>query len=35
MLATADIARAVAWVLDQPAGVDVNTVTIRPFSSDV
>ena len=23
MLATADIARAVAWVLDQPAGVDV------------
>jgi NADP-dependent 3-hydroxy acid dehydrogenase YdfG len=30
-LLTADqVAEAIAWALSQPAGVDVNTVTVRP-----
>ncbi len=35
MLHTDDIARAVTWALTQPGGVDVNTVTIRPFQAAV
>jgi NADP-dependent 3-hydroxy acid dehydrogenase YdfG len=27
-----DIARAVLWALEQPAGVDVNELLIRPVS---
>jgi len=30
VLTADDIARAVAWALAQPAGVDVNTVVVRP-----
>ncbi|MGW9629507.1 SDR family oxidoreductase [Agromyces sp. NPDC055520] len=33
MLAAADLARATAWVLNQPRSVDINTLTIRPFKS--
>jgi NADP-dependent 3-hydroxy acid dehydrogenase YdfG len=29
-LSAAAIAAAIAWVLEQPAGVDVNTIVIRP-----
>ncbi len=35
MLNPDDLGRATAWVLDQPPGVDVNTLTIRPFESAV
>jgi len=30
VLSADDIAATVAWVLSQPAGVDVNTVVVRP-----
>lgn len=35
MLDPDDLGRATAWALNQPAGVDVNTLTIRPFESAV
>jgi NADP-dependent 3-hydroxy acid dehydrogenase YdfG len=31
ILSAEDIARAIAWALAQPAGVDVNTVVVRPI----
>lgn len=34
-LTDADIARSIAWTLAQPAGVDVNTVVVRPVGQDV
>jgi NADP-dependent 3-hydroxy acid dehydrogenase YdfG len=30
-----DIARAVAWALAQPAGVDVNTLVVRPVGQTI
>jgi NADP-dependent 3-hydroxy acid dehydrogenase YdfG len=30
-----DVARSVIWALDQPAGVDVNTVVVRPIGQAV
>lgn len=35
LLKADDIARTICWTLTQPAGVDVNTVTVRPFEADV
>jgi NADP-dependent 3-hydroxy acid dehydrogenase YdfG len=35
ILTAEDIARSVVWALDQPAGVDVNTVVIRPVGQAV
>ncbi len=29
-----DIARAIAWTLAQPAGVDINTVVVRPVGQE-
>lgn len=35
VLTAEDIARSIVWVLDQPAGVDVNTLVIRPTGQPV
>jgi NADP-dependent 3-hydroxy acid dehydrogenase YdfG len=35
VLSADDIARAIAWTFDQPAGVDVNTVVVRPVGQAV
>jgi NADP-dependent 3-hydroxy acid dehydrogenase YdfG len=34
-LTAADIARSIDWVLAQPAGVDINTVVVRPTGQAV
>jgi NADP-dependent 3-hydroxy acid dehydrogenase YdfG len=33
MLTADQIARSIVWAIDQPSGVDVNTMTIRPVGS--
>ncbi|WP_062205215.1 SDR family oxidoreductase [Streptomyces sp. NBRC 109706] len=35
LLSADEVAASVVWALDQPAGVDVNTVTIRPVGQPV
>ncbi|MGH3854134.1 MAG: SDR family oxidoreductase [Pseudonocardiaceae bacterium] len=35
VLTAEDIARSVVWVLGQPAGVDVNTLVVRPVGQDI
>lgn len=34
-LSSADVAASVCWVLNQPQGVDVNTLTVRPTGHQV
>jgi NADP-dependent 3-hydroxy acid dehydrogenase YdfG len=33
MLTADQIARSIVWAIDQPSGVDVTTMTIRPVGS--
>jgi NADP-dependent 3-hydroxy acid dehydrogenase YdfG len=33
MLSADHIADAIVWAINQPAGVDINTLTVRPVSS--
>lgn len=35
MLTAAQVASAIVWAIGQPAGVDVNTLTIRPAGAPI
>jgi NADP-dependent 3-hydroxy acid dehydrogenase YdfG len=35
LLTPDDVARSVAWAIDQPPGVDVNTIVIRPLGQTI
>jgi NADP-dependent 3-hydroxy acid dehydrogenase YdfG len=35
ILTAEQVAESIVWAINQPAGVDINTVTVRPFDSSV